>query len=303
MSPMGWKGHAILQTNWNAVGLIKTIPECQDDSASLEGNGLIYVVYTRYLRQNKARAETQARHVHDGQPLTMDSIQEMAKEFLEEMQLYKLIFTKRLLVVFEGFEYFFKRAESAARALKAATKWASGCISEAWRVCDCLAKLIIFEMMKAPGLYGEACVAVCEADAQIAFNCAAGITTYAVCTSGDADYLVGYPGMEKVIFSPELRRATSRKPLVLQGVLIIKGRDIRKPIAVLLEKGHTKASKPNAAGVVTTQQVPPRLHNEDFSQWSDFKLLLLPCMLGEYYICIWHTSRYMRSFLPHVSCL
>ena len=37
------------------------------------------------------------RHVHDGQPLTMDSIQEMAKEFLEEMQHYKLIFTKRRL--------------------------------------------------------------------------------------------------------------------------------------------------------------------------------------------------------------
>jgi len=41
-------------------------------------------------------------------------------------------------------------------------------------------------------------VAVCEADV-IAFNCVAGITTYAVCTSGDEDYLVGYPGMEKVI--------------------------------------------------------------------------------------------------------
>ena len=116
----------------------------------------------------------------------MDSIQEMAKEFLEEMQLYKQIFTKRFkgLVVFEGFEYFFKKAETAERAAKASAKWASGNISEAWSVCDCVAKLIIFEMMKNPALYGEPCVAVCEADAQIDYNCASGITTYAVSTSG-----------------------------------------------------------------------------------------------------------------------
>ena len=57
--------------------------------------------------------------MHDAQPLLMDSIQEMAKEFLEEMQLYKQIFTKRFLVVFEGFEYFFKKAETAERAAKA----------------------------------------------------------------------------------------------------------------------------------------------------------------------------------------
>jgi hypothetical protein len=64
-------------------------------------------------------------------------------------------FTTKFVVAFKGWSYFFKKQESQDRATKPFQKFQAGKFSEAWRVCDCLSKLIIFEMLKDPASYGE----------------------------------------------------------------------------------------------------------------------------------------------------
>ena len=110
---------------------------------------------------------------------------------------------------------------------------------------------------------------MCEADAQLAVLCALNIVDYLICTSGDADYLA-YIGIEKIIYSPALRLPTPSRPLVLLGVLVLR-KNLRKQIEIVLEKARTTKDG---------QSFPSRTHVEDFSTWSDLKLLALPCMLG-----------------------
>lgn len=262
---MGWIGHTIFNTRWNTAGFISPLHECQSKSAALEASGLIYNLYARYLQRNPQRAERQARHIHEHARLSTEDIVELAKIFLEDMKLYRQIFTTKFLVVFEGWPYFFKKRESQTRAAKPFENFERGKFSEAWRVCDCLSKLIIFEMMKDSAIYGEPLVAVCEADAQLAILCAMNIVDYLICTSGDADYLV-YIGIPKIIYSPSLRLPTASRPLVLMGVVVLR-KHLRRQIDIVLDKARTTKQG---------QSLPARCLSVDFSLWSDFKFLVLP---------------------------
>ena len=147
---MGWTGHIIFGT-WQ-IGMLLESLELFPSAKVLQHPGWKLQLYSRYrLRNNKARAERRAKHdmftrvVHCQQ-----TTYRRWRRFSWKKCLYAEIFSNRFIVVFEGWGYFFKKKESLSRAAQPLANFQAGTFSEAWRVCDCLAKQIIFEMKK-PG--------------------------------------------------------------------------------------------------------------------------------------------------------
>lgn len=113
-----------------------------------------------------------------------------------KMKGYREIFTQRLIIVFEGPPYFFKRDTAKKRATNSAKAFQAGKWAHATAPCDCFWKFLLhslqhneYEVVGSPG----------EADAQLAFLQISGKCKYIISTSNDGDHMV-YPGVDNVIF-------------------------------------------------------------------------------------------------------
>jgi hypothetical protein len=161
--------------------------------------GYVLSAMDRAIAENPDIGEALSFHIHEHHHLEVASISTIVEYTLEILEdLCKI--ASELAVVAEGAPYLFKGEESAKRKAEALAKHHEKDYVNAvrGRPCDCIIKLLCWEIERGNKKYGTLRVAPFEADAQVAFEHASGRYDVLIATSCDADFMC-YPGVKEIV--------------------------------------------------------------------------------------------------------